>query len=188
MEKTYGGVDIMVNNAGSYYPKILDHWIETVKCNLLGVMYGTLHAVEAMRRHGGGAVVNLGSTSGLGFGPANSPAYDAAKAAVIRLTAGLSCVREQYGIRVNCIVPHWIASPEVSAYVNGLTAEQRRQRNVPDVLLSPEEIAAAVVRLATDERLAGRVMICWGGQPWRLLPYADRGYAALEDVPNERPK
>jgi NAD(P)-dependent dehydrogenase (short-subunit alcohol dehydrogenase family) len=182
-ERTYGGLDIMVNNAGSYYPKLLEFWMETVQCNLLGVMFGTLHAVEAMRRRGGGAIVNIGSTSALGFGPANSPAYDAAKAAVIRLTGGLACLREQYGIRVNCLVPHWIATPEVSAYVSGLTPQERRQRHVPDVLLSLDEIADAVVQLATDERLAGRVMICWGGQPRRLLPYTDRGYASLEDLP-----
>ena len=182
-ETTYGGLDIMVNNAGSYYPKVLEYWVETMQCNLFGVLYGTLHAVEAMRRRGGGAIVNLGSTSGLGFGPANSPAYDAAKAAVIRLTGGLAGLHEQYRIRVNCLVPHWIATPEVSAYVLALTPEQRRQRQVPDVLLRPAEIADAVVQLATDERLAGRVMVCWGGQPRRLLPYADRGYALLEDLP-----
>jgi 3-oxoacyl-[acyl-carrier protein] reductase len=181
-ETTYGGIDIMVNNAGSYYPKVLEYWIETVQSNLLGVMYGTLYAVEAMRRRGGGAIVNFGSTSGLGFGPANSPAYDAAKAAVIRLTGGLACLGEQFGIRVNCVVPHWIGTEEILAYVNGLSPEQRRERNVPDVLLTTEEIADAVVQLATDVRLAGRVMICWGGRPRRLLPFRDPGYSALEDV------
>jgi 3-oxoacyl-[acyl-carrier protein] reductase len=181
-EKTQGGLDLMVNNAGSYYPGILEHWSETVQCNLLGVLYGTLHAVEAMHRRGGGAIVNFGSTSGLGFGPANSPAYDAAKAAVIRLTGGLACLREQYGIRVSCLVPHWIAVPEVTAHVTSLTPEQRRQRKVPDVLLTTEEIADAVVQLATEERFAGRVMICWGGRPRRLLPYDDPGYKALEEI------
>jgi NAD(P)-dependent dehydrogenase (short-subunit alcohol dehydrogenase family) len=181
-EKTYGGLDIMVNNAGSYYPKLLEYWTETMQCNLHGVLYGTLQAVEAMRRRGGGSIVNFGSTSGLGFGPANSPAYDAARAAVMRLTGGLACLREQYGIRVSCLVPHWIGNEEISAYVKSLTPEQRCQRKVPDVLLTPEEIADAVVQLATDERLAGRVMICWGGQPRRLLPYNDPGYAALEDI------
>ncbi len=62
-EKTYGGVDIMGNNAGPYYPELLSHWFETVQANLLGTMYGTLHAIEVMRRRGGGAIVNIGSLS-----------------------------------------------------------------------------------------------------------------------------
>jgi NAD(P)-dependent dehydrogenase (short-subunit alcohol dehydrogenase family) len=179
-EATYGGLDVMVNNAGSYYHKVLEFWTETMECNLMGVLYGTLQAVEAMRRRNSGAIVNFGSTSALGFGPANSPAYDAAKAAVVRLTGGLACLREQYGIRVNCLVPHWIGTEEMLAIVKGMSAEDRRQRKVPDVLLTPEEIADAVVQLATNEQLAGRVMICWGGQPRRLLPYSDPGYASLE--------
>jgi NAD(P)-dependent dehydrogenase (short-subunit alcohol dehydrogenase family) len=182
----FGGLDIMVNNAGSYFPKLLEQWMETLHSNLHGALYGTLHAVEAMRRRGGGAVVNFGSTSGLGFGPANSPAYDAAKAAVMRLTGGLACLKEQYGIRVNCLVPHWIATPEVAAYVNSLTPAERRERKVPDVLLTPEEIADAVVRLGSDETLAGRIMVCRGGEPPRLLPRDDPGYRGLEEVGDNR--
>jgi NAD(P)-dependent dehydrogenase (short-subunit alcohol dehydrogenase family) len=174
-ESTYGGLDIVVNNAGTYHPQLLEFWMETFQSNLHGVIYSTLHAVEAMRRRGGGAIVNFGSTSSLGFGPSNSPSYDAAKAAVMRLTGGLACLKEQFGIRVNCLVPHWIATPEVSAYVKSLSPEQRKQRKVPDILLSTAEIADAVVRLATDETLAGRIMVYRGGEPPRLLPVDDAG-------------
>jgi NAD(P)-dependent dehydrogenase (short-subunit alcohol dehydrogenase family) len=169
-ESSFGGLDLLVNNAGSYHPQLLEFWMENMQSNLHGVMYGTLHAIDAMRRRGGGAIVNFGSTSGLGFGHSNSPSYDAAKAAVMRLTGGLACLKEQHGIRVNCLVPHWIATPEVSAYVNSLTPDQRRQRKVPDVLLSTDEIADAVLRLATDETLAGRVLVCRGGESPRLFP------------------
>ncbi len=181
-EKTCGGVDIMVNNAGPYYPEPLGHWSETVQANLLGTMYGTLCAIEAMRRRGGGAVVNIGSTSSLGHGRKHSPspAYDAAKASVIRLTTALGWLRDREGIRVNCLVPDWVATPEVSAYVDSLTPEQRKQHGVPDVLLTLDQIAGAVVQLATDESLAGRVMVWWCGQPPRLIPVGDPGYASLE--------
>jgi hypothetical protein len=47
------------------------------------------------------------------------------------------------------------------------------------VLISLDEIADAVVQLACDDSLAGRVMICWGGQPPRLIPFGDPGYAKL---------
>ena len=181
-ETTYGGVDIMVNNAGPYYPELLGHWFETVQANLLGTMYGTLHAIAAMRRGGGGAIVNIGSTSSLGYGRKHSPspAYDAAKAAVIRLTTTLAPLWEQEGIRVNCLVPDWVATEKVKAYWDALMPQERKQQGVPDVLTTVQEIADAVVQLITDESLAGRAMVLWSGQPRRLVPVADPGYAALE--------
>jgi len=180
---TYGGVDIMVNNAGPYWPELpWDQWFETVQANLLGTMYGTFHAIAAMRRRGGGAIVNTSSTSALGHGRkhSNSPAYDVAKAAVIRLTTTLGHLREREGIRVNCLVPDWVATQEVRSYVDALTPQQRKEGNVPDVLLTTDQIADAVVQFATDESLAGRVMVWWCGQPRRLIPVGDPGYAALE--------
>jgi hypothetical protein len=50
---------------------------------------------------------------------------------------------------------------------------------VPDTLLSLEEVADAIFRLATDESLFGRLMVWWNGQPPRLIPVGDRGYAEL---------
>jgi len=179
-EKSYGRLDIMVNTAGPFWPEPLGHWTETVQANLLGTMYGTLHAIEAMRRSGGGAIVNVGSTSALGYGDSRAPAYDAAKAGVMHLTARLAGLKKEFGIRVNCLVPHWIATEEVTSFLATATPEQRREWNAPDILLTTDEIADAVVQLATDENLAGRVMIWWGGQPRRLIPFGDAGYAALE--------
>jgi hypothetical protein len=54
---------------------------------------------------------------------------------------------------------------------------------VPQELIALEEIADAVVRLATDERLAGRALILWGGHKPALIPIGDRGYEALEQLP-----
>lgn len=180
-ERTFGGLDVMVNNAGPYFPSPLEHWIKTVQGNLLGTMHGTLHALDAMERRGGGAIVNMGSTSALGHGLNHSPsaAYDAAKAGVMRLTTALGWLAEQRRIRVNCLVPHWVATEEVAAFVAGLTPEQRTQYRVPDVLLRTEEIAEAVVRLATDESLAGRIMVYWGGRPPSLIAEGDAGYSQL---------
>ncbi len=180
--QNHGGLDVLVNNAGgTFYPEVLGHWMETLQPNLLGTMYGTLHAVAAMRGRGG-AIVNMSSTSALGYGPSKSPAYDAAKAAVVRLTAALACLREQLGIRVNCLAPHWIATEEIKAFLAQTTPEQRQAWRVPDVLLSPDDVADAVVRLATDEQLAGRVLVWWGGQPRRLIAAADPGFAQLEAI------
>ena len=180
-EERFGGLDILVNSAGPYWPEALGHWAETVQANLIGTMYGTLYAIEAMRRRGGGAIVNFGSTSALGHGRKHSPAaaYDAAKAGVIHLTTGLAWLGGSDRIRVNCLVPDWVATAEVQGYVDSLTPQQRKDGGVPDVLLTLEQIADAVLRLATDETLAGRVMVCWCGQPPRLIAAGDPGYADL---------
>ncbi len=182
-EKTYGGLDILVNGAGPYFPADpLAHWFDTLQANLLGSMYGTLHAIPAMQRRGGGAIVNFGSTSAIGHGRKHSPspAYDVAKAGVHRMTTTLGWLKEKENIRVNCIVPDWVATEEVRAYVNSLTPAQRKEARVPDVLTTVEEIADGVVELIKDDSLAGRVMVWWSGEPRQLIPPGDPGYAGLE--------
>src|SRR5215218_5738196 len=87
---------ILVNNAGGgpnlrpCFPEAsVDRWSASLDLNLRAPMLTTQLALEPMRQAGGGAIVNIGSTAGLGFGPHVSPEYSAAKAALIRLTATL---------------------------------------------------------------------------------------------------
>lgn len=183
-ETVFGGLDLVVNNASGpgYHPEApFDHWIETIQTDLFGAIHLTLHSLDAMRRRGGGAIVNMGSVSALGHGRkhAEVPGYDVAKAGLIRLTTTLGRLQRE-NIRVNCLVPGWIASPEVQAYVDSLTPEQRKQRGVPNTLISTDQIADAVVELATNETLAGRVMVWWNDQPRRFIPAGDPGYERLE--------
>jgi NAD(P)-dependent dehydrogenase (short-subunit alcohol dehydrogenase family) len=182
-EQTFGGVDILVNNAGPYFHGMpLEKWTETIHGNLMGTVYGTLYGIEAMRHRGGGAILNFGSTSavGHGFNPSSSPAYDAAKAAIARLTTTLSWLKEKENIRVNCIVPDWVATNEVRVYVDSLTPQQCKEQSVPLPLTTLDEIADAVMELITDDKLAGRVMVWWTGEKRGLIPVGDRGYARLE--------
>jgi NAD(P)-dependent dehydrogenase (short-subunit alcohol dehydrogenase family) len=181
-EKTYGGLDILVNNAAApYRPEgLLDHWFHELEVDLHGPMHTILHAIPAMRKRSGGAIVNMGSTSAIGHGlrHSKSPGYDVAKMGLIRLTTTLAPLHASDGIRVNCLVPAWIASPEVKSYVDSLTPQQRKEGNVPEVLITLEEIASAVVYLATDESLAGRILLYYNGESPRLIPQGDPGYAA----------
>lgn len=182
-ESEFGGLDILVNNAGPYFPgERLERWDETVRTNLLSAIHGTLFAVPAMRRRGRGAIVYYGSTSAVGHGRKHSasPAYDVAKAAVARLATTMKWLQESDRIRVNCIVPDWVATDEVRAYYDALTPEQRRAGGVPESLTTLDEIADAVLKLITDESLYGRVLVWWSGQPPGLIPDGDPGYAALE--------
>ena len=181
-ESTFGGVDVLVNNASA--PDglgLLTGWMDAVAIEILGPMHATLAAIEAMRRRGGGAIVNIGSTSALGHGRKHSrwPAYDVGKMAQIRLTTTLACLRDQENIRVNCLVPAWIASPGPKEYWESLTPELRRERGVPDTLISLDEISDAVLGLATDETLYGRIMVWWNDQPPRLISQSDQGYQTL---------
>jgi len=174
-----------VNNASAPYRpgEPLEHWLDTVQTDLLGALYGTRLAIDAMRRRGGGAIVNISSTSALGHGrrkPGGSPAYDVAKVGVLRLTTMLGWLYEREHIRVNCLAPDWIATEELRAYVDSLTPEQREQEGVPATLTTLGEIADAVTRLATDESLAGRVLVWWSDDRPRFLPWGDPGYTALE--------
>jgi NAD(P)-dependent dehydrogenase (short-subunit alcohol dehydrogenase family) len=100
---------------------------------------------------------------------------------VIRLATSLHALADEAGIRVNCLVPDWIASPPVQAYYDSLTPQERREHGAPDVLTTPDEIADAVVRLVEDDDLAGRVMVWWSGQRPRFIVYGDPGYAGLEE-------
>ena len=81
---------------------------------------------------------------------------------------------------MNCLVPAWIASPGPREYWESLTPEQRRERGVPDSLISLDEISDAIYRLAVDETLYGRIMVCWNGQPPQLIASGDKGYHGLD--------
>src|SRR6516225_7300926 len=187
-ENAYGGVDVVVNDAsGAIFPeKSLDDWFANLRVDLLGTMYVTRYGIEAMRRRGGGAIVNIGSTSALPHGDVrahgpSSSGYNTAKAGVMRLTTTLSWMGSNERIRVNCLVPHWIGTDHIKAVIAGMSPVQLCDFAVPAVLITPEEVADAVLRLATYERLAGRLLVCVGGQPPRLIPFGDPGHAGLDE-------
>jgi NAD(P)-dependent dehydrogenase (short-subunit alcohol dehydrogenase family) len=106
--------------------------------------------------------------------------YDVAKIGVLRMTTTLSSLRDKDNIRVNCLVPHWIAVPEVKAYWETLTPEERRAKGVPSKLIELDEVAQAVVRLITDDNLAGRALILWDGPRAELISATDPGYVSVE--------
>jgi NAD(P)-dependent dehydrogenase (short-subunit alcohol dehydrogenase family) len=183
---TFGGLDILVNNASpAYHPEApLDWWFEPIQGDLLGAMSAIRYAIPIMRSRGGGAIVNIGSTSALGHGRkhSGSPAYDIAKAGITRLTTTLAWLRAKDNIRVNCFVPDWVAVPEVLEYWNSLTPQKRKEQEVPEVLTTLDEVTDAVLELITNDQLAGRIMVWWNGQPPRLIAQGDVGYAALDAV------
>ena len=173
-EDELGGLDVLVNNAGGvtepYFPDgEPEHWGRTLDLNLRGVMLGIHFGVRAMKKRGGGVIVNVSSMGGIGFQPYDKPEYGAAKAGVVRLTASLATLKEQMGVRVNCICPGWVDTPASRRSRAEMTPEER-EKLVPPVLLQPEEIAEAVAMFVEDETMAGRVMIWEEGEPWQIVP------------------
>jgi NAD(P)-dependent dehydrogenase (short-subunit alcohol dehydrogenase family) len=168
----FGALDVLVNNAGGWGPTANFpsasplEWGATLDLNLRGAMLGTQLALEPMRRRGGGAVVNIASSAGLGYAPYESPEYGAAKAGLIRFTTTLAGLREEMGIRVNCVVPDWILTERAEDELASMSPEERAAAPTP---LPMDEVAEAVVHLIRDDELAGRVMVLRGGESPRLI-------------------
>jgi NAD(P)-dependent dehydrogenase (short-subunit alcohol dehydrogenase family) len=168
-----GGPQILVNNAGGgghiepHFPEATpQQWGATLDLNLRGPMLATQLALRAMHASGGGTVVNVASTAGLGFAPYHSPEYGAAKAGLIRLTTTLAGLRERVGVRVNCVVPDWIATERAQTELAAMTERERAELPTP---VPMDDVADAVIRFVRDDTLAGRVVVLRGGEPPRLI-------------------
>jgi NAD(P)-dependent dehydrogenase (short-subunit alcohol dehydrogenase family) len=149
---------ILVNNAGGgavlrpcFPDASVERWTASLDVNLRAPMLATQLAIPGMQAAGGGAVVNVGSTAGVGFGPHVSPEYSAAKAALIRFTTTL---HDLDGVRVNCVVPDWVATPRGIRERDALPPAERGPALVP-----LDAVTDAVVRFVEDESLAGRVLL-----------------------------
>jgi NAD(P)-dependent dehydrogenase (short-subunit alcohol dehydrogenase family) len=154
--ETYGGLDVAVNNAGiggaqaptGEYP--LDSWQKVLDVNLSGVFYCLRYEIPALLARGGGAIVNMASILGaVGF--ANSAAYVAAKHGVVGLTKAAALEYATQNIRLTAVGPGFITTPLLSG-----SLDEAAQRAIADLhamkrMGRPEEIAALVCFLASDE-------------------------------------
>jgi NAD(P)-dependent dehydrogenase (short-subunit alcohol dehydrogenase family) len=170
-----GRLRVVVNNAGGIedpcYPAADPaKWERTLDLNLRAVMLATQLALGPMRQHGGGAIINIASVAGLGTTSHGSPEYAVAKAGVIRLTACLAPLREEFGVRANCICPGLVDTPASRRSRARMTPAERVA--LPPAL-TPADIAAAAMEFMADDSLAGRIMVCHGGEPRHLLPLID---------------
>ena len=165
----FGGLDVLVNNAGgvsrgAQWPDAsAGEWGATLDLNLRGPMLATQLALEPMRARGGGAVVNIASSAGVEWTPYDSPEYGAAKAGLVRFTTSVGALP---GVRVNCIVPHWIGLARAH---EELAAMSDAERVAAPPFVEPEEIAETVEWLVRDDSLSGCVVEMRGGLPRRFL-------------------
>jgi NAD(P)-dependent dehydrogenase (short-subunit alcohol dehydrogenase family) len=155
-EREFGGLDILVNNAGIANMKGLEQtseeeWDAVVNVNQKGVWLGMKSTIPAMRKRGGGSIVNISSIFGL-IGSAGSTAYHGTKGAVRLLTKAAAVQYAPEKIRVNSIHPGLILTPMVEE------ALSREEDLKPVVAMTPmgrgaqpEEVAACVMFLASDD-------------------------------------
>jgi 3-oxoacyl-[acyl-carrier protein] reductase len=186
-EDRFGGLDVLVNNAGGapppYFPETdPDQLLWRIALNLHSAMFATHYAVAAMKRRGGGSILNVSSRAGIGFAPHRSPEYAASKAALCRFTATLAPLAEEAGIRVNCICPDWVETERIREERLEM-GEEEWSKHGPAELVSVEDIADASVHLVRDERLAGRTLLCPHDGPWGLVPVDDEPRIAPVDWP-----
>jgi len=159
-EANFGGLDILVNNAGIVVggPNFPDapvaDWLRVIDVNLRGVLFGLHYGVAALRRRGGGVIVNIASMAGVGYDTHVAPEYAASKAGVARVTGALGNLAAE-NIRVNCICPGWVDTPMSRRTRDTMTAAEIAA--LP-VLLTPDDIADAVMRFVDDPALAGCVL------------------------------
>ena len=129
----FGGLDVMVNNAGvsgTMHRRFLDDDLadfhQVMGVNVLGVMAGTRDAARYMAEHGGGSILNLTSIGGIQAG-GGVQTYRASKAAVIQFTKSVAIELARYDIRVNAIAPGNIRTAIVSKSANAEDREQLEQ-------------------------------------------------------------
>jgi len=159
-EDTYGRVDVLVNNAAAFVLKGLEatpqDWHRAVDVNLIGAALCARYASEAMKKNGGGSIVNLGSISSFIAQP-GFLTYSATKAALVNMTRCMAMDLAPYNIRVNCVCPGTIRTSATDRHMSktGMTEDEFVARNAPLHLLNrigqPREVAYAILFLASDE-------------------------------------
>jgi NAD(P)-dependent dehydrogenase (short-subunit alcohol dehydrogenase family) len=172
--ETYSRVDILCNNAGitGAMPSVEDEdagdWRRVLDVNLMGAVFGTKHVARHMRERGSGSIVNIASVAGIRAGGGGN-AYSASKAALINFTQTSACDLGKYNVRVNAVCPGLIETGMTKPIFDyareagkesklGYRCELRRYGR-------PEEIAATVLFLASDEAsyITGQALAVDGG-------------------------
>jgi NAD(P)-dependent dehydrogenase (short-subunit alcohol dehydrogenase family) len=170
-EREFGKLDILVNNAGisgTYQPDLTstEAWDKVMDINAKGVFLGMKHALPALKRAGGGAIVNISSISGFAGQHGVHMAYNASKGAVRIMTKTAAVQWAEHNVRVNSVHPGFL--PAMRTSVGSANPEWRAKvlRAVPMKREGRiEEVAHAVLFLASDEAsyITGTELVVDGG-------------------------
>jgi NAD(P)-dependent dehydrogenase (short-subunit alcohol dehydrogenase family) len=171
-ESKYGKLDILVNNAGIAIHGTIeetteDDWDHLMSINMKGVFLGTKYAIPAMRRAGGGSIINISSGAGIAPAPGTSAAYAASKGGVRLFTKATAVQHAKDNIRCNSVHPGPIDTPMVRGPQTDPARVETLIGRVPlGRLGTAEEIAYGVLYLASDEAsfVTGSELVIDGGR------------------------
>lgn len=154
---TFGGIDVVVNNAGIHFARAIDEyteeeWDRILAVNLKGAFHTIRAALPALKRSRG-SIVTVSSMTGV-VGQSHGAAYVASKGALIALTKALALELAVHGIRVNCVCPAGVDTPLMRAWAQTLPEPDAVLRgqaamHLFDRLATPDEIASAILFLAS---------------------------------------
>jgi NAD(P)-dependent dehydrogenase (short-subunit alcohol dehydrogenase family) len=158
-EESFGRLDVLFNNAGISHARDDDAvateeevWDLTMNINLKGVFLGCKYGIPALRRAGGGSIINTASFVALLGAATPQLAYTASKGGVLAMTRELAVIHAREGIRVNALCPGPLRTELLMKY---LDTEQKRQRRLVHIPMGrfgeAREIARAALFLASDE-------------------------------------
>jgi NAD(P)-dependent dehydrogenase (short-subunit alcohol dehydrogenase family) len=180
VQRSLGGLDVLVNNAGIAGPtaKVEDirpeDWDRTIAVDLNGMFYCTRRAMPLLKRSGGGSVINLSSIAGRLAFPMRTP-YAAAKWAVVGFTQALAAEAGPDGVRVNCIQPGIVEGERVERIIAakagalGVSADEVLEKMVEGVSLkttvTAQDVANTALFLASDagKHISGQAISVCGG-------------------------
>jgi 3-oxoacyl-[acyl-carrier protein] reductase len=166
-----GGIDILINNAAvgtsratahpvpsTSYPDWQRAWREAIEVNLLGAANVSYCAVRHMIERGrGGRIVNIGSR-GAYRGEPDNPAYGASKAALHALGQSLAISLAPHGIAVTSVAPGFVRTDRQAETLGGEHGDRVRAQSPFDRVGEPEEVARAVLYMASAEWASGAVL------------------------------
>jgi 2-hydroxycyclohexanecarboxyl-CoA dehydrogenase len=171
----FGGLDVLVNNAGiRKYDTVAEAsaetWDEILGVNLKGYAFCAKAAIPLLRERGGGSIVNVASVRSV-TSVGKTTLYDTTKAAIAGLTRGMAMDHAADGIRVNAVCPGPIYTPfhERRNREIGRTLEQYREDAARGTMLkrpgTPEEVAACIAFLVSDDAsyVTGTLLFVDGG-------------------------
>lgn len=174
VKKTFGTIDILINNAGygcwkSPYDISVDEWDEIIQTNLRGCFLCSREASKIMRKNARGSIVNIASTRAL-MSEANSEAYAASKGGIVALTHALSASLAKDNIQVNCISPGWIATENYEKL-----REEDHLQHFSNRVGVPADIANACLFLTNPENnfINGQNIVIDGGMTKKMIYIAD---------------
>jgi 3-oxoacyl-[acyl-carrier protein] reductase len=163
-----GALDILVNNAGITRDGLMVRmsdadWAAVISTNLSGVFYMTRSASRIMMKARTGSIVNIASVVGM-MGNAGQANYSAAKAGVIGLTKTTARELASRGVRCNAVAPGFIET-DMTAKLSDAVREMLTGEIALGRLGSPEDVASAVVFLASDDAayITGQILAVDGG-------------------------